>query len=121
MHRIVEAQPDHDFVLRVRFSTGEVGLFDVGPYLMGTVYQPLKDPDYFRRVSVDEVAGTICWPNGADFCPDVVHRASTCSTTTTLIKKEAKSMRIEPTTPISAKVNPAIAGATIPATGPVSC
>jgi len=82
MHRIVQAQPDHDYVLKVWFSGGEVGLFDVGPYLTGTVYQPLKDPDYFRQVSVDTLAGTICWPNGADFCPDVIYRAAMCDSAT---------------------------------------
>jgi hypothetical protein len=75
MHRIVRAIPEHGFVLRVWFSTGESGLFDAGPYLEGPIYEPLKDPDYFRGVQVDEVAGTICWPNGADFCPDVVYES----------------------------------------------
>jgi hypothetical protein len=73
MHRIVRAIPDHEFVLRIWFATGESGLFDAGPYLDGPIYEPLKDPEYFRRVEVDEIAGTICWPNGADFCPDVVY------------------------------------------------
>lgn len=83
MHRIVRVQPEHDFVLRVWFSTGEVGLFEAGPYLDGPIYQPLKKADYFRRVSVDPIAGTVCWPNGADFCPDVIFRDATCGTTTT--------------------------------------
>ena len=83
MRRIVRAQPDHDSVLKVWFSSGEVGLFDAGPYLDGPIYQPLTDPDYFLRVSVDAVAGTICWPNGADFCPDVVYRDAIYGTTTT--------------------------------------
>lgn len=78
MHRIIRAVPEGEFVLRVWFSTGEEGLFDAEPYLEGGIYEPLKDPDYFRRVEVDEVAGTICWPNGADFCPDVVYQNAVC-------------------------------------------
>ena len=80
MHRITRAEVERGFVLKVWFSTGEVGLFDVEPYLEGPVFEPLKDPAYFRQVTVDEVAGTICWPNGADFCPDVIHREAGCHT-----------------------------------------
>lgn len=83
MYRIIRAEPESDFVLRVWFSTGEVGLFDAGPYLEGPIYQPLRKADYFQRVFVDPIAGTVCWPNGADFCPDVVHRDSICGTAKT--------------------------------------
>ncbi len=33
----------------------------------------LRDPDVFAEVFVDEVAGTIAWPNGADLDSDVLH------------------------------------------------
>ncbi len=83
MHRIIRAEPESDFVLRVWSSTGEDGLFGAGPYLDGPIYRPLRAPDYFRHVFVDPIAGTVCWPNGAGFCPDVVHRESICGTTKT--------------------------------------
>ncbi len=35
--------------------------------------EPLQDPDYFRRVSVDTELGTVVWPNGYDLDPDVLH------------------------------------------------
>ena len=41
------------------------------------VFQPLTDPAYFRRVRVKPDIGTIVWPNGADFCPDVLYERST--------------------------------------------
>lgn len=74
MHRIVNVVPERDFVLRVEFDSRESGLFDAEPYLDGPIYEPLRDRDYFVHVRIDEIAGTICWPNGADFCPDVVYR-----------------------------------------------
>ncbi len=41
------------------------------------VFKLLKDQAYFRRVRVETDAGTIAWPNGADFCPDVLYERST--------------------------------------------
>jgi hypothetical protein len=40
---------------------------------VGGVFAPLEDGTYFARVQLDEVAGTICWPNGVDIDPDVLH------------------------------------------------
>ncbi len=36
----------------------------------GPIVEPLRDPAYFLRVALDPVAGTVVWPNGADFAPD---------------------------------------------------
>lgn len=40
------------------------------------VFEALGDLDYFRQVRVEPDAGTIVWPNGADFCPDVLFERS---------------------------------------------
>jgi hypothetical protein len=37
--------------------------------LEGELYGPLKDPSLFERVKLDEEAGNLVWPNGADFDP----------------------------------------------------
>jgi hypothetical protein len=39
----------------------------------GGVFQPLEDIDFFKQVRVDTEAGTVVWPNGVDFCPDVLY------------------------------------------------
>ena len=39
----------------------------------GALGEPLRDPDYFRQVRIDEDARTIVWPNGLDPDPDVLH------------------------------------------------
>jgi hypothetical protein len=41
--------------------------------LCGELYEPLRDADYFRQVMVDDEVGTIVWPNGADFDPDLLY------------------------------------------------
>ena len=34
------------------------------------MFEPLRDGDAFRRVSVNSDSWTIEWPNGADFAPE---------------------------------------------------
>ncbi len=37
------------------------------------MFQPLRDPAYFARVSVDPICGTVVWPNGADLAPSALY------------------------------------------------
>jgi hypothetical protein len=36
----------------------------------------LHDPAEFARVTVDQQAGTIVWPNGVDLDPDVLYETA---------------------------------------------
>lgn len=56
--------------LAVTFSDGTVREVDLAGELYGEVFEPLRDPVYFRRVCVDPETRTIQWPNGADFAPE---------------------------------------------------
>ena len=76
MIRITQAVPLDDFRLRLRFNTGEEGMFDMRSYLERPTFAALRDQNLFRHVMIDEIAGTICWPNGIDFCPDMVYDAA---------------------------------------------
>lgn len=58
--------------LHVWFDDGTERIVDVSPLLSGPVFEPLQDPEFFARVSVDAVAGTVVWPNGADFAPEAL-------------------------------------------------
>jgi hypothetical protein len=59
--------------LRVEFNDGLVREIDCGFLLYGSLGEPLKDPDYFRQVSVDDELRTIVWPNGLDPAPELLH------------------------------------------------
>ena len=62
------------FVVRLGFDDGTVREVDLEPMLWGPVFEPIRsDPAVFRQVRVDEEAGTIVWPNGADIDPVVLH------------------------------------------------
>jgi hypothetical protein len=70
--RAVEPLEGHN--VRLQFSDGTWKTVDLGPYLHGPVFEPLRaDPDAFRAVRVDPELGTIVWPNGADMDPDVLY------------------------------------------------
>ena len=64
------------YVVRVVFADGEIRDVDIEPILSGSVFEPLRDVELFRRVAVDETGDTIVWPNGADLDPDVIYGSS---------------------------------------------
>ena len=47
------------------------------------MFEALRDPDVFGRVRVDDEAGTVVWPNGADLAPEVLYGEVQRSTATT--------------------------------------
>jgi len=59
--------------LRLQFSDDLVRELDFSGVLLGGIFAPLEDETYFARVEVDQTTGTICWPNGVDLDPDVLH------------------------------------------------
>jgi hypothetical protein len=54
----------------IRFDDGLEGTLDLTDELWGEVFEPLRDPEYFGRFTVDR---TLVWPNGADFAPEFLH------------------------------------------------
>ena len=59
--------------LVVRFSDATEQDIDFLPVLEGPVFGALQDPAVFSRVALDPDAGTLVWPNGADFDPGTLH------------------------------------------------
>ncbi len=63
------------YTLEVTFDDGVVRRVDLTGELWGEVFEPLKDPEFFARVEVDEEAGTVVWPNDADLAPEFLYEA----------------------------------------------
>jgi Protein of unknown function (DUF2442) len=59
--------------LRLVFDDGMAGEVDFTGREWRGVLEPLRDPDYFARVTVDPEAGTITWPNGVDMAPEPLY------------------------------------------------
>ena len=62
-------------IVEVGFADGEVKVVDLEPHLWGKAFEPLlQDYEVFCAVAVDEDAGTITWPNGADISPRALYQ-----------------------------------------------
>jgi hypothetical protein len=71
--RILGVQPLEGTTVRLRLTNGEQRSLDLGPYLRGPVFEPIRESsELFCQVAVDPELGTIVWPNGADIDPDVL-------------------------------------------------
>jgi len=60
-------------VLEVAFTDGTKQRINFRPVLHGVVFGPLLDLATFNAVTLDQEAGTLTWPNGADFDPATLH------------------------------------------------
>jgi len=71
---LIEAKPLDGYAVHVRFEDGTAADVDLS-YLLeyGGVFEPLRDPEFFRRLRADAEAGTIVWPNDADIAPETLY------------------------------------------------
>ena len=72
MQRVSSVVALDDHRLEVTFDDGLRGIVSLQDRLFGPMFEPLRDPEFFRQASVDEF-GAICWPNGADLAPDALY------------------------------------------------
>ena len=71
---VVSVEQTGPYRLRLRFDDGAEGEIDIrAATAFEGVFEPLDEPVFFSQVRVDEDAGTIVWPNGADLDPLVLH------------------------------------------------
>ena len=71
--KVVAVYPLDGWKLRLRFSTGEVKIFDFAPLLAAPCFQPLKDFSLFAAVSLDH--GVPAWCGGEiDIAPEKLYQ-----------------------------------------------
>lgn len=76
MHFVRNATYLSDYRLLLDFGDGVRRLVDLQPHLEGEIFEPLKDINYFKTVSVNPDLDTIVWQNNADFSPDFLYEIS---------------------------------------------
>jgi len=77
MHWVKRVKYLYEFIIELEFNDGQVRYIDLSGIVGGTgIFQPLKNIDYFKTVSIDAVGNSICWDNGADICPDTLYENS---------------------------------------------
>ena len=69
-YHVMEARYVRDFVVWLRFRDGTEGEVDLQPALRGPAFEPLHDPAYFRKFTVDPQFHTLVWPNDVDIAPE---------------------------------------------------
>ena len=74
MPTVISADYEGGHRIRLSFSEGTVKTVDFRQWLRGPIFEPLRNPSYFRRFFID--AGTVVWPNGADIAPETLFKAT---------------------------------------------
>jgi hypothetical protein len=71
MKTIIAVTANDDFSLELKFDDGMVKRFDARPYLDYEVFRELKDPNYFKQLSL--AFGTVQWPREQDISPETLY------------------------------------------------
>lgn len=73
--RVKKVKYIKDYKLRLVFDDESVKIVNLETMVKSSygVFFPLKDIDYFKKVTLDDCKLSICWPNGADICPDILY------------------------------------------------
>lgn len=70
--RVIRAEYGGGHTIHLTFSDGLKSAVNFAQWLEGPVFEPLEDPEYFRRFFLD--GGTVAWPNAADIAPETLYR-----------------------------------------------
>lgn len=79
IHRVVRFAIVAPYTLDVAFADRSEQRISFRPVLEGPLFGPLQDLAIFNGVVLDGEAGTLVWPNGADFDPATLHAWPTVS------------------------------------------
>ena len=63
----------HDGQFELTFSDGRRGVAGLKGVLDGPVFEPLRDPEFLARGTLDPETRTLTWPNGADVAPEYLY------------------------------------------------
>ena len=73
--RVVDLEPLPDYRLRLMFSSREIRIFDVKPYLDRGIFQRLRDETVFCEAYIE--AGSVEWPGPPGLHHDTLYLKST--------------------------------------------
>jgi len=71
--KVVSAQVVGPHSLLLTFNDGVSKQVNLRPLLWGAVFEPLLDPAYFARMTLEPSFGVPTWPNDADLAPEALH------------------------------------------------
>ena len=68
---VTDAKHIDRYLLQLVFNNGHSKIVDLEPHLKGTIFQPLKNIEYFKQFQIK--FNTVEWQNGADFAPEFLY------------------------------------------------
>jgi hypothetical protein len=72
-YRLLEARYVRKYIVWLKFSDGVEGQIDLENETYGSVFEPLKNIEEFKKFTVDLELHTLVWDNGADIFPEFLH------------------------------------------------
>lgn len=73
LYRVTHFEFVGDYTLRLLFNDETEQVIDFEPILVGEIFGLLKDKELFAEVQLEQIFGTLEWPNGADISPTTLH------------------------------------------------
>jgi len=89
MHIVKKIVKITGYKITLTFENKKTKVVDLEAYLDEGIFLQLRDMDYFNQVQLNNEAGTIVWPNEADFCPDVLYSIGKEVRTTKALSRKA--------------------------------
>jgi len=68
---VSQAEYLENYRIKLTFNNGEKKIVDLQNELKGSVYEPLRQLNYFKKFQVKY--NTIEWSNGADYAPEYLY------------------------------------------------
>lgn len=70
---IEDAKYLEGYRIQLTFRDGKVGVIDLQNSLNGTIFEPLKDIENFKKFSIHPEIKILTWENGADIAPEFAY------------------------------------------------
>ena len=72
LYKVIAYQVLTRYTFWVKFADESEQVINLESVLYGEMWGPLRDLTLFQQVTIDPIARTLSWPNGADFDPETL-------------------------------------------------
>ena len=73
-HDVVSVRCLDDFALDLTFDDGQSGILDCKPIIAkGGIFARLRDPEVFRKASINTELGVVTWDGEVDIAPETAY------------------------------------------------
>lgn len=93
LQRVKKVEYLRDYKLKIFFKGAKIKIVDLEQILRKSkgMFLELLDIDYFKKVECDGFS--ITWPNGIDFCPDLLYQIGKNIEPTTKKRKNSRTLK----------------------------